>query len=351
MPTEPTFTVRYWGITGSFSAPLLPEQVTAKVVESIEYLARQGRLSGLGPVPGLREAIEREVSMLPFHLRSTYGGNTTCAEVRTSDALIIIDCGSGYRELGRLLTKEWNAPDYKGRRDAHILLTHPHMDHTFATAFFAPYYDPRNHFTIYATPHVIGSLEAVFNPNSKLSNTYFPPTFALLKAIERFEPICAGQEFHIGSTRISTFPLRHPGGCIAFKLERHGRSCVFASDHEQEEVPDKGLADFCRGADLLYTEGQYTQAEYDGTQALPGEALMPRKGWGHSPIEACVRTALAAGVRRLHLGHRDPVRSDEDLAWLEDFARQLARDELRSAGRDPESCDVVIPPEGFTVEI
>src|SRR5262245_10643935 len=61
MPTEPAFTVKYWGITGSFCAPLLPEQVTAKIVDSIEYLARQGRLSSLGPVPGLREAIEREV--------------------------------------------------------------------------------------------------------------------------------------------------------------------------------------------------------------------------------------------------------------------------------------------------
>jgi len=351
MPTEPAFTITYWGLTGSFCAPLRPDEVTAKVVEAIEHLVRQGRLSGLGPVPGLRETIEREVNMLPFHLRSTYGGNTTCIEVRTSDALLILDCGSGFRELGRSLAKRWNAPDYKGPRQAHILVTHPHMDHTFGTPFFGPYYDPSNHFTIYGTPAVIGSLEAVLSPDSKLSNTYFPPTFALMKAIERFETLRAGQEFRIGSTRITTFPLRHPGGCLAFKLERQGRTCVFASDHEQEEVPDKVLADFCRNADLLYTEGQYTQAEYEGTQALPGEVPMARKGWGHSPLEACVRTAIAAGVRRLHLGHRDPVRSDEDLAWLEGFARQLARDELRSAGRDPESCQVVIPHEGFTVEI
>src|SRR5215813_10316939 len=263
MPTEPAFTITYWGITGSFCAPLRPDQVTAKVVEAIEQLVRQGRLSGLGPVPGLREAVEREVNLLPLHLRTTYGGNTTCIEVRTSDAL-------------------------------HILVTHPHMDHTFATPFFGPYYDPRNHFTIYGTPAVIGSLEAVLSPDSKLSNTYFPPTFALMKAIERFETLRAGQELRIGSTRITTFPLRHPGGCLAFKLERQGRTCVFASDHEQEEVPDKELADFCRNADLLYTEGQYTQAEYEGNKALPGEMPMTRKGWGHSPLEACVRTALAA---------------------------------------------------------
>src|SRR5262249_39270253 len=228
-----------------------------------------------------------------------------------------IDCGSGYRELGRVLTKQWNAPDYKGPREAHILVTHPHMDHTFATAFFGPYYDPRNHFTLYGTPQVIGSFEAVLSPDSKLSNTYFPPTFALMKAIDRFETLRANQEFRIGSTRITTFPLRHPGGCLAFKLERQGRSCVFASDHEQDEVPDRELADFSRNADLLYTEGQYTQAEYEGTKALPGEMPMTRKGWGHSPLEACVRTALAAGGSRADIGQRGPGARARDPARVE----------------------------------
>jgi len=46
---------------------------------------------------------------LPMHLRSTYGGNTTCVEVQTPDSLIIIDCGSGFRELGIDLERRWKA--------------------------------------------------------------------------------------------------------------------------------------------------------------------------------------------------------------------------------------------------
>jgi phosphoribosyl 1,2-cyclic phosphodiesterase len=349
MSADVTFTVTYWGVTGSFSAPLLPSQVTAKVVQSIERLVEQGRLAQLKPGPGLHEAVERAVRALPFHLHSTYGGNTTCAEVQTPDGLFILDCGSGYRELGLALQQRWNAPDYRGSRSAHVLVTHPHMDHTYATAFFSPYYDGRNRFTICATRAVLDSLQAVLSPESALSKTYFPPTFAMMKALDRFEEIHPGEELCIGGTRINTLSLCHPGGCLAYRLERDGKRFVFATDHEQTEVPDKALAEFARGAELLYTEGQYTQAEYDGREALPGEAPLARRGWGHSSIEACVRTALAAGVRRLHIGHYDPLRFDEDIARLEAFARELAREELRRAGRDPGTCEVAVPYEGLTV--
>jgi phosphoribosyl 1,2-cyclic phosphodiesterase len=354
MPTDSAFTVTYWGITGSFSAPLLPSAVTAKVVQTIERLASEGRLAQfayLGSGPDLREAIEREVARVPLHVRSTYGGNTTCVEVQTGDGLFILDCGSGYRELGLALQRRWNAPGYTGARSAHVLVSHPHMDHTYATPFFGPYYDPRNRFTIWGTQAVIDSMKVVLSPESVLSKTYFPPTFAMMKAFDRLEVIVPGQEVSVGATRIGTFALCHPGGSLAFRLEHGGKAFGFATDHEQQEVPDAALAEFARGADLLYTEGQYTQAEYDGREALPGEAPAPRRGWGHSPVEACVRTALAAGVRRLHVGHRDPLRGDADIARLEAYCRDVARDELRRLGRDPATFKMAIPHEGLTVRL
>ena len=67
---------------------------------------------------------------LPFHLRSSYGGNTTCVEVRTPDALLVLDCGSGFRELGVDLAARWRAEGDKAVRKSHILITHAHMDHT-----------------------------------------------------------------------------------------------------------------------------------------------------------------------------------------------------------------------------
>src|SRR5262249_21767176 len=134
MPTEPVLKITYWGVTGTLSAPLRPSQVTDKVVLAIEQLINQGRLAHLRPGPDLHQAIRHEVvKALPFHLHSTYGGNTTCVEVQTPDGVIVLDCGSGFRELGLDLQRRWRAPDFKGPRTAHVLVTHPHMDHTYAT--------------------------------------------------------------------------------------------------------------------------------------------------------------------------------------------------------------------------
>jgi phosphoribosyl 1,2-cyclic phosphodiesterase len=347
-----TFKITYWGVVGTLSAPLRPEEVTEKLVEAVQVLVEKGKLRDLEPGPELaasiREIVARE---LPFHLRSTFGGNTTCIEVETPDSLLIFDCGSGFRELGVALENRWRAAGDAARRTAHVFVTHAHMDHTFATPFFAPYYNPQNSVTIWGPSVVLNSLAAVLNPESKLSQLYFPPTYDEMKAIHDFRPLEAGAAIQIGSSRITTHPLHHPGGCQAYRVENAGRSFVFATDHEHRGVPDPGLLAFSKGADLLYTEGQYTQREYDGHDGVSTDAPMSRHGWGHSPMEACVRTAVAAGVGQLHLGHRDPRRSDRDLASLDDYLRRLIEEELQSASRPPESCTALIPYEGLQVLI
>jgi len=53
-----------------------------------------------------------------------YGGNSTCVEVRTArDELLVIDAGSGLRNLGKALIQE------EGLTDFCLLLTHSHWDH------------------------------------------------------------------------------------------------------------------------------------------------------------------------------------------------------------------------------
>jgi phosphoribosyl 1,2-cyclic phosphodiesterase len=352
MATEPVFSITYWGATGTFPAPLRPPDVTNKIIGTIQLLLEQGCLVDLQPGPGLQEAIRRQVEdRVPFPLRSTYGANTTCVEVQAPDALIILDCGTGLRELGNALEARWNAPGYKGRRSAHVLVTHPHMDHTLATPYVGPYYDPRNDFTLWGTRAVLDSLAAVLDPASPLSHTYFPPTYDLMKALKDFRELRPGDHFTIGSTRIRTHALHHPGGCVAYRLENANRAYVFATDHEHQEVPDQGLAAFAEGADVLYTEGQYLAVEYEGRQAVPGEMPLARRGWGHSTVEACVATAIAAGVRALHVGHHEPRRTDAQLAQLERYMQNLMRDELERQGQKADACQALIPYEGMVVHV
>jgi phosphoribosyl 1,2-cyclic phosphodiesterase len=350
VPSEPVFTITYWGVTGTLPAPLRPNEVTDKLVRAIHCLLDQGRLADLKPGPGAEEAIRRQVEDgLPFPLRATYGGNTTCVEVQTPDALLILDSGSGMRELGIALARRWNAPGYTEPRVAHVLITHPHMDHTFGTPYVTPYFDSRNDFTLWGSRSVLSSFEAVLRPESPLSNVYFPPTCAMMPALRHFREIHAGESFAIGSTQVRSCALNHPGGCLAFRLDCAGRSFVFATDHEHHEIPDRALAEFAHGADVLYTEGQYLEAEYEGRQAVPGDFPLSRHGWGHSPVEACVATAVAAEVRALHVGHREPMRPDEKIAEMEAYAQELLRDGLRRAGREPGACTALVPYEGLTV--
>jgi phosphoribosyl 1,2-cyclic phosphodiesterase len=352
MTSQPVFTITYWGITGTLSAPTLPADVTEKLVHALHHLLEQGRLSELRAGPDSLETVRHCVQEhLPFHLRSTYGGNTTCVEVQTPDALIILDCGSGFRELGIDLERRWNHPAYNGSRTAHVLVTHPHMDHTYATPYVDPFFDPRNHFTLYGSESTQRAFEAVMGPNGVLRHTFFPPTYDMMKALRDCKLVEAGSRFNIGSTTITTFALKHPGGCLAYRLENAGRVFVFATDHEHPELPDRTLAEFTRGADLFYTDGQYLAAEYKGESGIMGEKPFSRRGWGHSSVEACVATAVAAEVRELHVGHREPKRNDEDLARVERYLQQRLVDALQAAGRNPDSCRTRIPFEGLTVRI
>jgi phosphoribosyl 1,2-cyclic phosphodiesterase len=352
MPSDPIFRITYWGVTGTMSAPLRPAEVTDKIARAVAVLVEQGQLGDLAAGPHLVDAVRRRVEALPFHLRSTYGGNTTCVEVQTPDALLVLDCGSGFRELGVAIEQRWNAPGYQGNREAHVLITHPHLDHTYGTPFMDAYFDARNQFTLWGTEHVLDSLRVVMDPRSPLSQTYFPPTFDLLTALRHIREIQPGATFAIGSTTIRTHALNHPGGCLAYRLENAGRSFVFSTDHEHETVPDLQLADFARGADVLYADGQYLQDEYDGRALVPKEvAPQARRGWGHSSVEACVATAVAAEVRALHVGHREPKRSDEQMARFEEHLHRLMSAELRRAGRPENACQALVAYEGLNVRL
>lgn len=323
--------VTYWGVTGSFANPLSPAELHGKLVASVAYLRDYGLLKNLSADKQSAEELGRFLAeRLPFSVRSTYGGNTTCVEVQAGSTLLILDAGSGLRRLGIDVAHRWDS-DPTAERRAHVLLTHSHMDHTFATPFCDPYYDPRNNISIWAPQAVLNSLHAVLSPASGLKSTYFPPTYELLRGVKDFKSIEPSAEFMIHDVEITTMPLRHPGGCIAYRIARGSSVFVFATDHEQIDPVDENLVEFARGADLLYMDAQYTEDEYHGRVGVAGGPPLARVGWGHSTIEGAVQTAIAAGVQRLHFGHHEPKRTDAGIAELESLAKSAAGSDVEVA--------------------
>src|SRR5262249_16271146 len=160
-----------------------PAQVTDKIVRAVAALAERKRLDHLKPGPKLLDAVRGEIEQLPFALRSSYGGNTTCLEVETNDALLILDCGRGVRQLGIELEQRWNAPGYAGPRTAHLLFTHPHLDHVVTGRFLELLFDPRNSFTLWAPRIVLDNLRIAFDPSTPLNRVFHPITLSTMQAL------------------------------------------------------------------------------------------------------------------------------------------------------------------------
>ncbi len=72
------------------------------------------------------------------------------------------------------------------------------------------------------------------------------------------------------------------------------------------------------GADLLYRDGQYLRAEYDGMMGIGGSGPVPRVGWGHSCIEDVIDMANACRIRHTLIGHHDPNRDWSERNWLDE---------------------------------
>lgn len=236
-----------------------------------------------------------------------YGGNTPCVEVRTeTDWLVILDAGTGIRELGRSLVASSNGHGIS----ADIFLTHAHWDHIQGIPFFAPIFQPGNHFTIWGSKTLERSIDKVIR--DQMLPVVFPVTFEQLDATIDFGEIAEGR--HVGNGyEVTAFAVQHPGGALGFRFtsgSRQGGSLVYISDNELSPAPvytsrsdwKEQLVEFVRGATVLVHDATYTCDEYE-----------QHRGWGHSTDEDAVSLALDAGVEQLVLFHHRPERTDDDV--------------------------------------
>src|SRR6516164_8182740 len=174
--------VRFWGTRGSLPASLNYLAVRSKIRDAL--VAARGELLNSDP------AIEAFIDRLPFPVRGTYGGNSSCVELVTgADDYLLCDLGSGVREFGiRVLSKYGPG---KPRR-YHVFLSHLHWDHIMGFPFFTPAYIPGNVIRIYGSHKVM--LEAL---QRQQSNPTFPVDFRTLAATIEFVELEPGRSYDI----------------------------------------------------------------------------------------------------------------------------------------------------------
>ncbi|MCO4761855.1 MAG: MBL fold metallo-hydrolase [Myxococcales bacterium] len=273
----------------------------------MSFLVRFWGVRGSIPTPGLQT--------------HRYGGNTSCVELEVDGVRFICDAGSGIRELGIDLMEEGPKP-----LTAHLFFSHMHWDHIQGFPFFTPVYVPNNHFTIWG-PRT-GDRRFARLLGGQMRSSYFPVDFHDLGGTISADDLGDGERV-IDGVRVRVFHQHHPGVSFAYRFEKNGVSVVYATDSEIDldlddpELPlrDPGalrgvpqdLVAFCRGANLLIADGQYTDEEYPKVV-----------GWGHARATTIVDLAVLAEVEQLAVFHHDPMHTDEEISDLIGHCQQRA---------------------------
>ena len=224
-----------------------------------------------------------------------FGGQTPCVEIEVEGKRIVLDAGTGLRQLGYRMLSGLG----QERLNEDILLSHFHWDHVQGIPYFAPFF--QNSILRFYSLLPAESLHATLS--ALMAAPFFPLALDAAAATKEFQQFRSYIPFEIGPFLIKSFPLRHPQGCTGFRIECRGHVVVYATDHEQGDAEsDAILLEHASGADLLIADAQYTPEEYP-----------QRIGWGHSTWLEAAELAKRAKVKRLVLFHHDPLRDDDSL--------------------------------------
>ncbi len=280
-----------------------------------------------------------------------FGGNTSCYELISKNGTrLILDAGTGLRELGQGLIA--------GRpTTVHLLISHTHWDHIQGFPFFGPAFIPGNVIHLYGPVQASRNLASVIR--MQMDYEVFPVREAELNATLIYHDLgeCS---FEIDDLRIRAKYTNHPVMTLSYRIEDGDKVVVYSGDTEpyynvlhspgrrgarfdpddlkeiedEVRIQNRRHIEFCRDADLLIHDAQYTEAEY----------MANRRGWGHSPIEHAWHVGRMAEVRRLALSHHDPTRHDNEITELEARFSQMAKD----AGLD---MDVFFARESMEIQL
>jgi phosphoribosyl 1,2-cyclic phosphodiesterase len=244
----------------------------------------------------------------PGRKTEKYGGNTCCVELRAGDTMIVLDAGSGIRELGQAWSEEFTGRPVR----ATLLLTHLHWDHIQGFPFFVPAYQEENSLVIYGEERPSGGIRELLG--GQMAGDYFPVPLSAMRSHPEFRNTSA--EFAIDDLRVRTTKLPHPGGTLGYRVESDESVFVFATDCDLNQIArnaraleqdltaarqyDAALLDFFRGAHMLVIDCQFLDGEYS-----------TRRIWGHNSIATVVDLCMQVHPHMVALFHHDPQHTDD----------------------------------------
>jgi len=271
--------------------------------------------------------VDTYVRSLPYFRRGTTGGNTSCVEIRGQGTEIILDAGSGIRQLGLDLMQ---GPFGQGKGTIHLLISHTHWDHIMGFPFFGPAMLPKSNHDLRPAP---AHQAAVRGP---AASRHFPVTLDTMLADVDFVHLKDDSKTTVGEFTVSTMPLRHPAAPMPSRWKRtlrfrlcHGRRV----QRSAAGVMDHYFA-FYADAEALVFDAQFSLEE-----------AMEKEGWGHSSSLVGVDIALKANIKRLILFHMNPLQRRKAPGDLRQDPPLLRSPEARSG------LEILLAREGLELEI
>ena len=245
----------------------------------------------------------------PGPTTTRYGGNTSCVSIMADDKILILDAGTGIRNLGSAIISK---PDL----EIFVIVTHSHWDHIQGFPFFTPIYQPNRPVHMFPTLHkknvVLASLI------DQMDGAHFPITPDQVPSNFNFVTENPLEFLESNGFHLEMVPMNHPGKAFGYKITIDDKIICYFTDNEIDPPYEKSielneLTNQCRNADILIHDAQYTEDD------------MPLKhGWGHSLISQVTELGKSAEVKNLVYYHHDPERTDDLLdKELEKAAKTL----------------------------
>jgi anti-anti-sigma factor len=320
----PRLGVRFWGTRGSLPAPVDAREIRAKLRAAL--LAAKGRV--LDTPTAIEEFIDKT---LPFSVRGTFGGNTSCVQIVGGEEYVLCDLGSGVREFGHHVLRERGAGQ---PQRYNVFQSHMHWDHIMGFPFFAPAYIPGNVIRIHGCHD---RLKEAFERQQ--SDPCFPVDFHQLRATIEFVLLEPGHTVEVAGFSVTPIKQNHAGDSYGYRFARLGKTIVYSTDceHKFATLEDNyPFIAFYRNADLLIFDAMYSLADM----------ISVKEDWGHSSNVIAVELAQAAGVRRLVLFHHEPAYDD---GKIEDVFHDTVR--FEEIHRHDQAVEVIAAYDGLELTI
>ena len=245
----------------------------------------------------------------PGPTTARYGGNTSCVSITIDNKILILDAGTGIRNLGGAIIGQ---PEL----EIFVVVTHSHWDHIQGFPFFTPIYQPNRPVHMFPTLHkknvVLSSLI------DQMDGAHFPITPDQVPSNFNFVTENPLEFLESNGFHMELVPMNHPGKAFGYKIKIDDKIICYFTDNEIDPPYEKSieldvLTKHCRNVDILIHDAQYIEAD------------MPLKhGWGHSLISQVTKLGESAEVKNLVYYHHDPERSDDDIdAELETASKTL----------------------------